>query len=92
MNTLTRRGFLTRSSAGFALAAALAAIPGAATVLRQTKPSAVLDPTVIPAEPLIAHVRDLNRGEVLLMVGTREVAYRDVDLARHLYAAAQRSL
>lgn len=88
MNSLTRRRFLTRSSAGFALAAAVAAIPGAAAVLRQPSPRAAWNPDVTLGEPLIAHVRDLNRGEISILVGTREVVQTDVELARRLYAAA----
>jgi hypothetical protein len=92
MNNLTRRRFLTTGTAGFAAAAALSAIPAAAAVLRQSKPAHVLNPSALSSEPLVAHVVDLERGEVLLMVGPREVALRDVELAHHLYSAAQRSL
>ena len=92
MNNLTRRRFLTSGTTGFAVVAALGAIPGAAAVLRQSKPAPVLHPSALSSEPLVAHVVDLERGEVLLMVGPREVALRDVDLAHRLYAVAQRSL
>jgi hypothetical protein len=91
MNNLTRRGFLTRSSIGVAIAAALAAIPGVATVLKQPRAAAMWNPAATLGEPLIAHVRDLNSGEISLLVGTREVVQKDVELARRLYAAAQQS-
>lgn len=89
MSNLTRRSFLTRSSIGVATAAALAAIPGAAIVTRQARRSATWNPTATLDEPLMAHVRDLNSGEILLLVGTREVVYKDVELARRLHAAGQ---
>ena len=92
MNNLTRRGFLTTSSAGFALVAAIGAIPAAASVLRQPSQANALNLAAMGGQPLVAHVRDLNTGEIVLLVGTREVAYKDVELARRLYAAAQRSL
>lgn len=89
MNNLTRRGFLTRSSAGLALVAAVGVIPTAANALRQSSQFPTLNAALPTGEPLIAHVRDLNRGEISLLVGAREVVYKDVELARRLYAAAQ---
>ncbi len=91
MNNLTRRSFLTRSYVGVALAAAVAVIPGAATVLKHSTPSASWTPNATLGEPLIAHVRDLNSGEIALLVGTREVVYKDIELARRLYAVARGS-
>lgn len=90
MNNLTRRTFMTRGSVGVAFAAAIAAIPGAASVLRHSTPS-IPNLTAASDEPLIAHVRDLNSGEIALLIGTREVVYKDVELAGRLYAAAQRA-
>jgi TRAP-type mannitol/chloroaromatic compound transport system substrate-binding protein len=91
MNNLTRRTFMTRGSVGVAFAAAIAAAPGAATVLRQSTPSATWTLPAAFDEPLIAHIRDLNTGEIVLLVGTREVVHKDVELAGRLYAAAQRA-
>jgi hypothetical protein len=44
-----------------------------------------------PAEPLIAHVRDFSTGEIGLMIGTREVIYRDRELAHHLMRTARQA-
>ena len=92
MNTLSRRNFLSLSSVSVAMAAAVAAIPAAATVLRQPRVPASWNPTANLDAPLIAHVRDLNSGEISVLVGTQEVVHKDVDLARRLYAVARRSL
>ena len=86
MAQVSRRRFLTHGSIGVALAGVLAAVPGLGAVLRT--------PVSVPtganmAEPLIAHVRDLNSGEISLMVGTKHVIQRDVDLAARLYNAAR---
>jgi hypothetical protein len=40
---------------------------------------------------LIAHVRSVSRGEIALMVGTREVIYQDRELAARLMVAAHRT-
>jgi hypothetical protein len=68
----------------------MAAVPGVSAVLRAQPPS-VSGVGGASAEPLIAHVRDLARGEISLMVGKEEVIHRDRDLAARLYAAARQS-
>lgn len=88
MNDLTRRRFLTHSSIGVALAGALAVVPGLATVFRLPARDLASGPSGT-AEPLIAHVRDLASGEILLLVGTEQVVQRDRELAARLYAAAR---
>ncbi|HEY5251335.1 MAG TPA: hypothetical protein VIJ09_06730 [Acidimicrobiales bacterium] len=40
-------------------------------------------------EPLIAHVRDLSTGEIGIFNGTREVIFKDPQLAASLFHAAQ---
>ena len=42
----------------------------------------------IPPEPVIAYVRDAERGEVTVIAGTSETTYRDRALARRLLKAA----
>ena len=88
MTQLSRRRFITRGSVGFALAGALAAVPGLGSVLKLRPASAPIDPSS-SAEPLIAHVRDLSSGEMSLFVGTNQVIHRDADLAARLYNAVQ---
>ena len=40
-------------------------------------------------EPLLAHVRDRASGEIVLLVGTREVVIHDRELVLRLVKAAQ---
>ena len=89
MTPVSRRRFLTSSSIGVALAGALAAVPGLGALLRIQGRSAS-SIAGWGAEPLIAHVRDLNSGEISILVGTEQVVRRDVDLATRLYQAAGR--
>jgi hypothetical protein len=86
MTELSRRRFLSRGSLGVALAGALAAVPGLSAVFRM--PAAVT-PGAPTGEPLIAHVRDVQSGEIALLVGTDKVIHRDADLAARLYNAAR---
>ena len=44
----------------------------------------------VPAEPVVAFVRDAKRGEVTVMAGTRETTYRDPALVARLEKAARR--
>ncbi len=88
---VSRRTFLSRSTLGVAMAGALAAIPGLATLVKLPVARSVPRVDSAMAETLIAHVRDLNSGEISLMVGTDKVIHRDVELAARLYAAARRS-
>ena len=88
MTQVSRRRFLSHGSLGVVLAGALAAVPGLSTVLRM--PATVPGGAGAAAEPLIAHVRDLQTGEIALMVGTNHVIHRDADLAARLYNAARK--
>ena len=88
MADLTRRRFLTKTSLGVGLAvtglAAAAQLEGAVNTVG-----------VNPRHPLagrlpentVLHVRDLAAGEFVLLAGTREIVFRDLELARHLVAA-----
>ena len=44
----------------------------------------------MPAEPLVAYVRDVERGEVTVVSGTHETTYRDKALVKRLVKAAGR--
>lgn len=88
---VSRRTFLSRSTLGLALAGTLAAVPGLATLARLPVARTLPRVSSATAETLVAHVRDLNSGEISLMVGTDKVIHRDVELAARLYAAARRS-
>ena len=87
MGQLTRRTFLARASI------ATAAVTGGAAVISSIPASAISAATATPAvrgvapsvgEPLVAHVRNVATGEVAVLMGTREVVYRDRALVARL--------
>jgi len=49
-------------------------------------PAAVLPAAVgaLPDRPFIAYVKDHRSGEIVVMIGEREVVYRDAELASRL--------
>jgi hypothetical protein len=50
-----------------------------------------IDPkSAVPEEPLVAYVRDAERGEVTVTSGTAEHTYRDRVLVQRLLRAAGR--
>ncbi len=95
MSRLTRRKFLAQASLGAAaaggLATGLVAVPRLVGLARQTSetPAAALGSAL--SEPVVAHVRNLTTGEVAVMIGTREVVYRDPELVARLVGSARRS-
>ena len=92
MADLTRRRFLTKTSLGVGLAvtglAAAAQLEGAVNAggANSHHPLAggLPDNTVL-------HVRDVASGEFVLLAGTREIVFRDLELARNLVAAVSRA-
>jgi hypothetical protein len=88
MNPLTRRTFLTRGSIGVVLASGLAAVPSLGAVLKMPIRPRAAGARPSTAEPLIAHVRDVNSGEIVLLFGTTKIVHTDAELAARLYAAA----
>jgi hypothetical protein len=87
---VTRLSFL-KASAGAAAGAAAIGVPAAAVLSNQkgevTEPS-----SPNPQEPVMAYVRDAERGEVTVMSGTSETTYRDRSLARRLLDAAPKDV
>jgi hypothetical protein len=83
---VTRLSFL-KASAGAAAGAAAIAVPAAVT--SGDKPSVVGEPSsATPREPVMAYIRDADRGEVTVMSGTNETTYRDPALVKKLLGAA----
>jgi hypothetical protein len=97
MAPLNRRDFLKRGSMAVAAAGVASAVPMALPTLAgavTTAPTNAED-TGEAAEtgghldrPLVAHVRDLDTGEIGLFYGDHEVVYRDRKLAAQLHRAA----
>ena len=86
MNTVSRRSFL--KAAGVATgAAAVSASPAVGAALEpnalETTPSGPL-----PHEPVVAIVRNADRGEVTVLSGRTEKTYKDRALVKRLLKAA----
>lgn len=90
MSELTRRKFLGRASLAAAAAGGLAGgvVAGLAPRLEGLggpQGQAAMAPIGL-SDPVVAHVRDLASGEVAVMIGTKEVVYRDPELVARLVA------
>jgi hypothetical protein len=84
---VTRLSFIKRS-AGVAAGAAAIGVPAAAAIA-DTSGKVVKQPSAkTPAEPVMAYVRDADRGEVTVLAGTTETTYRDPSLVKRLLSAA----
>jgi len=83
MERLSRRSFMKVAGAATGAAALAAAPPLArAAVGDGAEP---IDPTTgIPEEPIVAYVRNADRGEVTVTSGTTERTFRDYTLVRRL--------
>ena len=101
MTEFSRRMFLARGSMGIAIAGAAAAIPGLPTLLDSVESDAPAADTaaataaedgVTPSlsEPLVAHVTNMETGQISLFLGEREVVYNDPAMATRLLNAAVR--
>lgn len=89
MTQVTRRGFLIKTTAGAATIGALVAAPGLADA--QITPAAS-EREIAEAERsglMVAHIRNVARGEIALMVGTREIIIHDRKLTARLLRAAR---
>jgi hypothetical protein len=98
MGELSRRAFLIRSSMGAAAIAVGSALPGLPNLLSEAEgdaPAADDAATTVAAgtpsvtQPLIAHVTDLQSGEMSLFMGEREFTISDPGLASRLFGAAK---
>ena len=91
MAKLTRRGFIRQTSASVAAPGMRVAAP---QLIASTEPAAdtaitASEPSLAAlTEPMLAHVRDAATGEVSLLVGTREIIFRDTELVMLLLRAS----
>jgi hypothetical protein len=87
MGEVTRRRFLANTSLGIGVAvtglAAVSALEGAQR--------GVATPASLP-EPVILHVRDVTKGEVMILAGTTEVLVRDRELVSRLVSAVGKAV
>ena len=71
-------------------AAAIAAAPPIARAAMGDGAEKIEATTDVPEEPIVAYVRDAQRGEVTVTAGTVEHTYRDRALVQKLMRAAGR--
>jgi hypothetical protein len=88
--SVSRRAFLKKTGQGAAIAGLAAAAP---SLLKGTGDFLIgganaLPSNVTPGQTLVAYVRDPYRGEVVIMVGSKEVVQVNLGLARQLYGIA----
>jgi hypothetical protein len=91
MEPTSRRSFLRNTSIAVAAAGVATAVPSTAghaldRALDRNAPPVPADAADVP---VVAHVRDLRKGEVVLYTGEREVAVTDRRLASLLYHATR---
>ena len=89
MAKVSRRGFILKTSMGVATMGLFASAPTLAVEPEATDAAVTELSTSAAAisEPLIAHVSNLARGEISLLVGTQEIIYRDPELVLRLLRA-----
>ena len=107
MQSYDRRQFLTRMSAGLAVAGAAAFIPravvsnagGAGTGRASAghgdngpEDGLVPFPTEVAEGPVIAYFRDARSGDISIFVGSREITVHDRSIAASLAHAASKGV
>jgi hypothetical protein len=86
---MDRRSFVKRAGTA-GIGAATLGVTGAATAGAEPRPEVTEPSRPVPSEPLVAYVRDVERGEVTVVSGTHETTYRDRALVLRLVRAAAR--
>jgi hypothetical protein len=98
MTELSRRAFMGRAAAataaGVAATSGIIALPGlmavAPAVAGKPAPQTATDLDLSPVgQDIVAHVQDASTGQVLLLVGTRELTYNDPQLVARLLKGAR---
>jgi hypothetical protein len=99
MAEVSRRSFLRNSGLAVAGAGVMSQVPFLSGLVGATEADAPAaadaatagteEGTASLTEPLVAHVRDLQSGEIGIFNGTREVVVKDPQLAARLFRAAR---
>ena len=90
MAKLTRRSFLQDTSLTAATLSLLPAMPAWAAIGHSPEAAAPLAPPP-SARSMVIHVNNVAHGEMTLLVGAREIAFRDPRLVARLIEAARRA-
>jgi hypothetical protein len=85
---LTRRSFLKQTSVSAATIGLLPAIPALAAIPDASE-TAAPEMAATSTDPMVVHVSDVAKGEVTLLVGAREIVFRDRRLVARLIKAAR---
>jgi|HubBroStandDraft_1064217.scaffolds.fasta_scaffold16305_4 hypothetical protein len=96
MEQVNRRTFMKQASAAVGVVGAAAVMPalpralstGGPLVAVPSQPSGVADGSKLD-QPIVAHVANLETGEIHLYFGTRKVTHHDRGLAAQLYKATK---
>ncbi|HYY30042.1 MAG TPA: twin-arginine translocation signal domain-containing protein [Chthoniobacterales bacterium] len=89
MTDLNRRSFLKQTSVGAVTLGLLSSVPALA-VISESPQDRIPGVTATAVHgPLIAHVSDVDTGEVALLLGSREIIFRDPQLVARLMKAAR---
>jgi hypothetical protein len=87
MTDLNRRSFLKQTSVGAATLGLLSSVPALAVISESPHAIPEVADTTVNG-PLVAHVSDVTTGEVALLLGSREITFRDPQLVARLIKAA----
>ena len=88
MTDLNRRSFIKQTSLSGATLGLLSSLPALAVISDSPQATMPETPHAAFSGPVIAHVTDVSRGEVALLVGAREIIFRDPALVARLMKAA----
>ena len=88
MTDLNRRSFLKQTSVGAATLGLLSSVPVLAVISESPQDTIPEVAHTTVNGPLIAHVSDVATGEVALLLGSREIIFRDPQLVARLIKAA----
>ena len=88
---VSRRSFLAKTAAVTATVGLIAAAPLSALRALSPARAATKPDELAPAlsGPLVAYIRDASKGEVILMVGAKEVVRKDPGLVARLVRSCE---
>ncbi len=89
MTGLSRKSFIEQATVGAAAAAAFVAMPGYALARENSAATTTRTGATVHGGPVLAHVRNVQTGEIAVMFGTREVIIHDREVASRLLRATQ---
>ena len=90
MTEISRRALLTRGSLTAVGAVGLMAVPNVAmAAVRPDEPGLTEAERAILAQPFVVHLRDVDTGEMELLVGEESIVFTDKKLVARVLRAAK---